>query len=104
LNLSAAGGWLVLSGINVECDMQARSWLQWMATPIADALALAPYGHVNVTQSLSSTTLVRHNRVKRSHFDCASCRWSSLAIVVDGAVLQQAWFDCVRYRALQFSR
>jgi hypothetical protein len=75
-----------------------------MATPIADALALAPYGHVNVTQSLSSTTLVRHNRVKRSLFDCASCRWSSLAIVVDGAVLQQAWFDCVRYRALQFSR
>jgi hypothetical protein len=25
----------------------------------------------------------------------------TLAIVVDGTVLQQAWFDCVRYRALQ---
>jgi hypothetical protein len=25
----------------------------------------------------------------------------TLAIVVDGAVLQQAWFDCLRFRALQ---
>jgi hypothetical protein len=75
-----------------------------MATPIADALALAPYGHVNVTLSLSSTTLVRHNRVKRSHFDCASRRWSSLAIVVDGAVLQQAWSDCVRIARCRFAK
>jgi hypothetical protein len=37
-----------------------------MATPIADALALAPYGRVNVTLSFSSTTLVRHNGVKHA--------------------------------------